>query len=373
MKLLRSGAAVAGVAALVALSGCGTNNNTTTTAQGSSSAGGQGGASNCASANLTGAGSSFQAPMEQQWASGYLSKCPDVHVNYNSVGSGAGIQQFGQGTIDFAGSDVVMKSDEQSAADKTCGGKPAIHLPVTAGGVAVTYNLQGVDQLKLSPDTLAGIFSGKIKTWNAQEIKADNPGATLPSTPIAVFHRSDGSGTTSVFTSYLSAASKKWTLGSGKTINWPVGQGAKGNEGVSAGVSQTSGGITYTEQAFAKLKKLPTALIKNGGDNYVELTAANVSKALESAKVTGTGNDVSVQMDYQPTDANAYPISTVSYVIVCSTYPSSFGKDKVDALKGYLTYAVTDGQQAAQDLGFAPVPSNLVDKVKSSIDAISAA
>ena len=377
MKVSRTTGAVgiAAVAAL-ALAGCGSNNNTGTAAPSSGASGGTTNAaagSDCASATLSGAGSSFQAPMEEQWISQYIQKCAGTQINYNSVGSGAGIQQFGQGTIDFAGSDVVMKQDEQQAADKRCGGNTAIHLPVTAGGVAITYNLQGVDKLKLSPDTLAGIFQGSIKSWDAPEIKQDNAGTNLPSTPITVFHRSDGSGTTSVFSSYMAAAAgSKWTLGTGKTLNWSTGQGAKGNEGVSAGVGQTKGGITYTEQAFAEQKKLPMALIKNAGGSYVELTSANVSKALETAKVTGTGNDVSVDVDYTPKDPQAYPISTVSYVIACSSYPASFGKDKVTALQSYLQYAVTDGQSAAQGLGFAPLPQTLVDKDKSAISAISA-
>ena len=311
--------------------------------------------------------------MQQQWSAGYLARCPGVHVNYNSVGSGAGIQQFGQGTVDYGGSDVVMTVAEQDAANRRCGGSPAIHLPVTAGGVAVTYNLSGVKQLKLSPGVLADIFQGKITRWDDAAIKADNTGTALPSTPIVVFHRSDGSGTTAVFSSYLAtAASDVWKLGSGKTLSWPLGQGAKGNEGVSAGVAQTTGAITYTEQAFAEQKKLPTALIRNAGGSYVELTSAHVSVALQAAQVIGQGRDLSVKVDYRPTAADAYPISTVSYVIVCSTYPKGFGQDKVSALQGYLTYALTAGQQSASGLGFAPLPTDLASKDESAIAAISA-
>lgn len=310
--------------------------------------------------------------MEQTWSSAYLARCPDVHVNYNSVGSGAGIQQFGQGTVAFAGSDVTMKPDEQQAADARCGGTPAIHLPVTAGGVAVTYNLPGVNHLRLSAPVIAGIFQGTITRWNDPAIKADNAGTDLPGTGIVVFHRSDGSGTTAVFSSYLqAAASGAWKLGADKSLNWPVGQGAKGNEGVSAGVSQTKGAITYTEQAFAEQKKLPTALIRNAGGSFVELTASNVSKALESATLAGQGHDLKATIDYQPKAADAYPISTVSYVIVCSRYPASVDAAKVKALKGYLDYAVTAGQQSATTLGFAPLPSQMVSKDQASIAAIS--
>ena len=310
--------------------------------------------------------------MQQKWISDYGAKCSGAKINYTSVGSGAGIQQFGAGTIDFAGSDVTMKDTEQSTANSRCDSNPAIHIPVSAGGVGITWNLPNVSSLKLSPDTLADIFQGKVTKWNDPEIAADNAGVTLPATAITVFHRSDASGTNSVFSSYMAAASKKWTLGTGKTLNWPVGQGAQGNQGVSAGVSQTTGGVTYTEQAFAIQHKLPLAQIKNGGGTYVELTADNVSKALESATLKpNSTNDLSAQMNYQPTDPSAYPISTLTYVIVCSKYPSSMGSDKVTLLKDYLNYAVTDGQQFAKDLGYSPLPASLVTKDQASINAIS--
>jgi phosphate transport system substrate-binding protein len=358
------------LAGAVAVTACGSNNNTgnggTVAATGSASG-------SCSAAQLTGGGSSFQAPMEQAWSASFLSNCPQVHVNYNSVGSGAGIQQFGQGTVDFAGSDVTMKPDEQRTADNRCGGAPAIHLPVTAGGVAVAYNLPDVKNLRLTAATVAGIFQGTITRWNDPVLAADNPGATLPNIPIVVFHRSDGSGTTAVFSAYLkAAAASSWKLGSDKTLNWPVGQGAKGNEGVSAGVNQTKGGITYTEQAFAEQHKLTTALIKNAGGSFVPLTSANVSRALETAQLSGTGNDLKATIDYKPAAADAYPISTVSYVIVCSHYPSSFGADKVAALKSYLDYAVGAGQQTAAQLGFAPLPPAMATKDRAAIAAVNA-
>ncbi len=311
--------------------------------------------------------------MQQKWISDYRAKCGSAQINYSSVGSGAGIQQFGAGTVDFAGSDVTMKDTEQAAADKRCDSNPAIHIPISAGGVGITWNLPNVKSLKFSPDTLADIFQGKVTKWNDPEIAADNAGVSLPATAITVFHRSDASGTNAVFSAYMAAASKKWTLGTGKTLNWPgTSQGAKGNEGVSAGVSQTVGGITYTEQAFAIQHSLPLAMIKNGGGTYVELTADNVSKALESATIKPvSASDLSADMNYQPTDPAAYPISTLTYVIVCSKYPSSMSADKVSLLKSYLTYAVTDGQQFAKDLGYSPLPASLVTKDQSSISSIS--
>jgi len=208
----------------VALAGCGTDNNST-------GGGGSSGSnnSNCPSGSLKGAGSSFQDPMEQNWISGYAGQCSGARVSYNAVGSGTGIQNFGANQVDFAGSDVTMKPDEQSKADSRCGGSKAIHIPVTAGGVGVTYNLPGVSSLQLSPATIAKIFTGKVKTWDDAAVKGDNPGASLPSTSIKVFTRSDPSGTTAVFTGFLSkAASSDWTLGSAKDLQFPVGTGKPG-------------------------------------------------------------------------------------------------------------------------------------------------
>jgi phosphate transport system substrate-binding protein len=357
------------------LSACGTDNNTVNTPGGASgtTATASAAAADCPQAALTGAGSSFQSPMQQQWSADYLGRCAAVRVNYNSVGSGAGIQQFTQGTVDFAGSDVAMKPEEQRSADERCAPGTAIHVPVTAGGVAVTYNVAGVKELKLSPMVLAGIFQGTITRWDDAAVKQVNPDAALPGDPIVVFHRSDGSGTTAVFSAYLSAAAaaSNWKLGAGKTLTWPVGQGAKGNEGVSAGVAQTKGAITYTEQAFAEQKQLPTALIGTAAGQFVALNATNVSAALESATVVGTGHDVTVKVDFAPSAAQAYPISTVSYVIACDRYPSTVSADSVKAIKGYLTYALGDGQKAAAALGFAPLPSSLLTKATAAVEAIT--
>jgi phosphate transport system substrate-binding protein len=309
--------------------------------------------------------------MEQQWAKDFAAQCSGAQVNYQAVGSGTGIQQFGQGTIDYAGSDVVMKSDEQAAANKRCGGRPAIHIPVSAGGVGVTWNLPGITNLSFSPDTLADIFQGKVKTWNDAEIKADNKGVNLPSTPITVVYRSDSSGTNAIFTSFLATTSSTWKLGSGKTVSWPTGQGAEKNQGVSAAVAQTPGAITYTEQAFAKEHNLPLAKVKNGGGSFVALNTASVTAGLSTAKSTGSGDNLTFDPNYRPSNANAYPIASLTYVIVCSAYPSSFGTAKVDTLKKFLTYAVTAGQQAAPGLGFSPLPQAIATKAQQAVASIS--
>ncbi|BEP12804.1 phosphate ABC transporter substrate-binding protein PstS [Acidothermaceae bacterium B102] len=319
------------------------------------------------SGSLSGAGSSFQGPMQDQWAKDYAAKCSGAKVDYQPVGSGAGIQQFGAGTtLDFAGSDVPMKTDEQAAADKRCG-SPAWHLPITAGGIGVTWNLSGVTDLTFSADTLADIFQGKVVKWDDAEIKADNPSATLPSTPISVVYRSDSSGTNAVFTGYLAAESKKWTLGSGKTVQWPSGTGAQKSAGVANAVKQTPGAITYVEQAFATTNQLPLAKIKNGTAG-VALTTASVTAAIAGDAITGTGNNLVATVNFAPTDPTAYPISTLSYEIVCSKYSSA---SKVPLLKGYLSYAAGAGQASADKLGFSPLPSAIAAKVATAIAAVS--
>jgi len=317
---------------------------------------------------MSGQGSTFQQTIEQQWSSDFAQKCSGAQVTYTGVGSGAGIEQFGLGKADFAGSDVVMLPDEQSAADKACG-STAIHVPVTAGGVAIIYNLQGVDNLQLSAPTLAKIFAGKIKTWDDSAIKQDNPGTSLPSTAIQVYHREDDSGTTAVLTGFLDAvAHSDWPNGAGKeSTRITVGQKATGSDGVVAGVKQTTGGITYAEVSYAQQNNLPTAKIKGVGD-YTAISGDTVSQALTSGfSVTGKGNDLAGKLDFTKM-TNGYPISTVSYAIVCSKYSSA---DTGKLVKAYFDYALTTGQDSADQLGFAPLPTQLATKAKASIDTVS--
>jgi phosphate transport system substrate-binding protein len=354
-----------GVAAVAAigLTACGSDNNGATGSEGDGSTD----AAGCASGSVTGQGSTFQQTIEEQWISDFSSKCSGAQITYTGVGSGAGIQQLGAGTTDYAGSDVAMIDTEQSAADEACG-SPAIHIPITAGGVAIIYNLDGVDSLNLSAATLAGMFSGAIKTWNDPAVKKDNPGVDLPSTGVKTYHRADASGTTAVFSGFLDATAKSdWTLGADKELSWSSGQGATGSDGVTAGVKQTDGGITYAEVSYAKQNKLPTAKVKGATGDYTEITGETVGAALDSGfSVTGTGNDLQGTLDF--TKMKGYPISTVSYVIACSTYSDS-GKGSL--VKAFLDYAVGDGQATADSLGFAPLPSSLSDKAKQSIDSIS--
>jgi phosphate transport system substrate-binding protein len=391
VRTSRTTAALVTIGGVLALgvAACGTNNNSTGASSSSSSASATsastpaGGTSSsaaaastgttsappCVSGTLSAQGSTFQANMETQWSKDFGAKCSGAQVNYQGTGSGAGIQAIGNGTADFAGSDVTMTADQQTAATNSCG-STAITVPITTGGVAIVYNLKGVQNLQLSAQTIAGIFQGKITKWNDPAIVAENSGASLPSTPISVFYRNDSSGTTQVFTTFLKdVAGSSWTLGASKTVTFFAGaQGAKGSAGVAAGVTQTDGGVTYDEESYVKGQNLPTAMVKGAGSSYAAPTTDAVSKAVgEGFTVMGTGNDLAGTMDYTKM-TDGYPISTVSYAIMCSKYKDA---TKGSLVKAYLYYAVSDGQAAADSLGYAPLPASLVSKDEASISSVS--
>jgi phosphate transport system substrate-binding protein len=319
----------------------------------------------CATGSISGAGSTFVANVVQQWIKDFGDKCPGANINYQGVGSGAGIQQFVAGTVDFGASDAVMKPEEEQPA--VAKGGAVLHIPWSGGGIAVEYNVVGVDKLQLSPETLAGIFAGKITKWNDAKITAENAGAKLPATGIQVVHRSDGSGTTNAFTSYLSAvAPLVWTVGSGKDVPWPTGQGAKGSDGVTAAVKQTDGAIGYAEVSFAKGSSLGIAAIRNPAGKYVQPDAANVAAALAEGTVP---SDLKVVANYKPADAKAYPISTYTWAIVFQK-PADTAKGKL--LKAFLAYAVGPGQDSAASLYYAPLPTELQTKAAAAVESIQA-
>ncbi len=352
--LFRSGAAL--FAAALALSACGSDNN--------SGASGADANIQCATGSVSGAGSTFAATIVQQWRSNYSNSCPGASINYQAVGSGAGIQQLTAGTVDFAGSDVPLKPEEEKAAEAKQG--DVVHVPWSAGAIAVEYNLPEAPNLQLRPATLAGIFNGTHKTWNDPVIAADNPGVTLPATPIQVVHRSDGSGTTAAFTSYLEAAAPDvWKAGSGKDISWPTGQGAKGSDGVTGAVKQTAGAISYAELSYPKLGKLGIAKIGNPTGAFVAPDAENaVTAALADAKVP---DNLQLDLDYTPQNPAAYPISTVTYAVV-PTKPGDAGKAKL--MQSFLRYALGDGQKAAPELFYAPLPAELTAPALEAVNRI---
>ncbi|HVU74148.1 MAG TPA: phosphate ABC transporter substrate-binding protein PstS [Mycobacteriales bacterium] len=362
MKVTRLGTAVALAAAgAVALGACGSSK--------SSNGGGSstGGSSNCPSGSIAGSGSTFQKNIELQWISDFGSSCKGLKVDYQGIGSGAGIQAFINGTVDFAGSDSLMKDDEQASADKRCGsGNTAEHIPITAGAAVFTYNIPGVTSLQVSAPLIAKIFSGKVTKWNDPAVKADNPSATLPDLTIQPVHRSDSSGTTGIMASWLTAADPTdWTLGTSKDLTFPGGQSASGSDGVTGLVKSTPGAITYTELSYALANSLTPAKVKNTSGAYVDPSGAAVSSALSTAKLDTSKGDTRVTPDYTTSAADAYPVSAISYVIVCTK-----GNKNAAALKAYLTYAVGDGQKSAGDLGYAPLPDAIDGPAKTAVAAI---
>ncbi|MEO3826984.1 phosphate ABC transporter substrate-binding protein PstS [Actinomadura sp. B10D3] len=353
------------VAGALALSACGSDNNTTASASGAPS-----GDIDCAKAGVNAAGSSAQKNAIEEWTKLYASTCAGANLNYNPSGSGAGIQAFTSGQVAFAGSDSALKPEEATAARKRCQGSSALNLPMVVGPVAVVYNLQGVDGLKLSPETLASVFSGKIKNWNDPAIAKENAGAKLPGDPIKPIYRSDESGTTDNFTNYLhTTAPKIWTWEKAK--KWPssTGQGAPKSDGVTSQVKSTAGSISYVEMSYAENNKLQTAHVKNGAGEFTALSPDSASKAVAGAKVAGTGNDVALEIDYATKEPGAYPIVLVTYEIACE---KGLPAEQAAFVKSFLTYTSSaDGQKILTGQGYAPLPPNVLTKVQASVKALS--
>lgn len=340
---------LAAVAILLALasSACGTDDNSSRLSAGRRPSAPVAGADD--QATLSGAGATFPATIIQEWIKQYRPLAPGVTVNYQPIGSGAGIQQLVSRTVDFAGSDVPLKASEVEA---TGGAGAVVQIPWTAGGVAVEYNLPGVDGLRLTSQALAGIFAGRITKWNDPAIRAENPSASLPASGIQVVHRSDGSGTTQVFTDYLKAvAPDVWTYTSGK--DWPAdtpGTGAKGSDGVTAAVKQSVGAIGYAEPSYPKQAGLGIAEIRNAAGRFVGPEARAVSAALSAATVRPDG---SLALNFTAPNPEAYPISSASYLMFYRA-ASDAGRDT--ALRHFAEWALTDGQELAEDLDYAPLP-----------------
>jgi phosphate transport system substrate-binding protein len=361
-------AAVAVVGAL-SLAACGTDDNSsggTSTAAATAAA-----ADNGLSGTINAAGSSAQANAIDQWKKDFQGKNPGASLNYQPSGSGAGVQAFIQGTVSFAGSDSALNDEkgEPAQADGRCKTGKAIDIPMVTGPIAVVYNLPGVDGLQLSPKTLGGIFSSKITKWDDAAIKADNPDAKLPSTPIQAFHRADESGTSDNFTKFLKATAE-WPYEPGKA--WPAeakGQGAKGSDGIASSVKGAEGAISYVELSFADNSQLQKAKVANGAGEFVELNADSAAKTVETAEVTGTGNDLKLSIDYNTKTAGAYPIVLVTYEITCE---KGLPADQSKLVKSFLTYTASDeGQAALKELGYAPLSGDLLTKVRSAVEAIS--
>ncbi|MFL5368564.1 MAG: phosphate ABC transporter substrate-binding protein PstS [Myxococcales bacterium] len=305
---------------------------------------------------INGAGATFPFPLYSKWFSTYNKMHPDVRINYQSIGSGGGIKQVTEKTVDFGASDAPMSDEELSRA------QGIQHIPTVMGAVVLVYNVPGLQSLRLTPETLAGIFLGKISNWNDPALAKDTPGAKLPDTPIAVAHRSDGSGTTYSFTDYLSKVSAQWKSGpgTGKSVNWPAGLGGKGNEGVTGLVKQNEGGIGYVELAYANQNKLPVAEMKNHDGAWVKPSLEAVSAAAAKAQIP---DDYRISITDQP-GKDAWPISTFTYLLVYKDMPDAA---KGEALLQFLWWAAHDGQKLASALEYAPLPAPVVSKVESTL------
>jgi phosphate transport system substrate-binding protein len=345
------------IASAAVIAACGSSSSSSPTASG--------GTSSNAPATLDGAGSTLAAPIYQQWGS--TLKGQGLTVNYNPVGSGAGITDLQTATVTFAGSDPALKPTDET---KLKG--PALQFPVAFGAITVSYNLSGVKSgLKLDGTTLADIFLGKIKTWNDPAIKALNPGISLPSTSITVVHRSDSSGTTDGFTKYLSAVSPTWKsqIGHGKDVKWPTGTGAAKNAGVAAAVKQTSGSVGYVEQAYALENGFTYASVKNSAGTYVLPTISNTSAAAEGITIPA---NLGISTINSP-NAQAYPIVSQTFLVVYKDPCKDGGANTTTAkgLRSFLSYAFGSGQQTlgsgSNQLPYAPLPSELASKDQTQL------
>ena len=309
---------------------------------------------------INGAGATFPYPIYSKWFDEYAKVDPSVRFNYQSIGSGGGQKQILAQTVDFGASDGPMSDENLSKAP----GK-ILHLPTVAGAVVMTYNLPGNPALKLDGETIADIFLGKIKKWNDPKIAASNPGAKLPENEIVVVHRSDGSGTTFIFTDYLSKVSAEWKqkAGNNTSVNWPTGIGGKGNEGVSGQVKQTPGTIGYVELIYAVQNKMPYAEVKNAAGQFVKPSIESVTAALGTANIP---DDFRFSMTNAPGDS-AYPIAGATWLLV---YEQQKDPAKGKKLIEFLKWALTKGEGMAKDLNYAPLPDEVQQRVLKRIDEI---
>ncbi len=314
------------------------------------------------SVSLTGAGASFPAPIYQRWFSEYNKENPNVQVSYQSVGSGAGVEQFIQQTVDFGASDVAMKDEEIQQVERG-----VAMLPMTAGSIVLAYNLPDVSELRLSREVYTDILLSNITTWNDPAIAQINPDVDLPNSNITVVHRSDGSGTTGVFTKHLAAISPEWSqqVGEGKTVEWPVGLGAKGNEGVTAQILQTEGSLGYVEYGYAKQQDIPVASLENKSGNYVAPSGQTASDALAAATLP---EDLRAFVS-DPEGEDSYPIVTYTWLLAYENYDDP---QKLEAFKNVVNWSLTEGQSYADELGYIPLPDNVVEKVQAKLDTIQA-
>jgi len=320
-----------------------------------------------AQVKLNGAGATFPNIIYQDWILSYNKAHPEVQLNYQSIGSGGGIRQFSEGTVDFGGSDAPMSDSAIAAIQGN-----VLHIPTVLGAIVITYNLPGVtQQLKFTPEAIADIFLGKITKWNDARLASANAGVSLPATDVVVVHRSDGSGTSFGFTDYLSKVSPEWAqkVGKGTSVNWPVGLGGKGNEGVAATVNQTPGGIGYVELGYATSNKMAFGHVRNSAGKFVAPTLEAVTAAAAGAlEKLGPSTDFRVSLTNQD-GAEAYPIATMTWLLLHKTYPDAA---KAKALVQFVWWAETEAQSRAASLGYAPLPRQLRPWIEARLKSITA-
>ncbi|WP_328977152.1 phosphate ABC transporter substrate-binding protein PstS [Streptomyces canus] len=357
------------VSGALALTACGSDD---TSDGGGSSASSTANASSIkcddAKGQLLADGSSAQKNAIDAWVKQFTQAC-GVQINYKGSGSGAGITAFTNGQVAFAGSDSALKPEEVTASKKVCSGGQAIDLPMVGGPIAIGYNVPGVDKLTLDAPTLAKIFNDKITNWNDPAIAKLNPGVKLPDLKIQAFHRSEDSGTTDNFTKYLIASAKSdWPYEGGKAWQAKGGQSASGSSGIAQQVKQTSGAIGYMELSYAKDGINPVS-IDTGASAPVEASVENATKAIADAKVVGTGSDLALQLNYATKAEGAYPITLVTYEIACDKGNKA---DTLAATKAFLRYiASEDGQKVLADNDYAPIPDDIIAKVRTTIEGLS--
>ena len=313
---------------------------------------------------LTGAGSTFVNPLMSKWSKEYHTLHPDIQINYQSIGSGGGRQQFLAKTVAFGASDAPL-TDEQLA--QAGGEANVVHIPVTQGSVVIAYNVPGVSQqLRFSAETIAGMFLGTIKMWNDPNIAADNPGVSLPSKPVLVVHRSEGSGTTDIFTDYLTKVNADWKakVGHGTSVQWPTGIGGQGNEGVANQVRNTVGGVGYIELAYARQNKIPYGSVKNRAGNYIDPDPKNVTNAAASLKELPADLRFSITDQAGP---QAYPIAGSTWVLL---YKNPQDVEQGKLVTRFVEWTITDGQKYATELDYAVLAKNLVQKSQAALRTV---
>ncbi len=308
------------------------------------------------SAQLSGAGASFPAPLYQRWFSEFNNQNPGVEISYQSVGSGAGVEQYLAGTVDFGASDAPLTDEERQAFQEEYGAEPT-QVPMTGGAVVFAYNLPGVENLQLPQETYCGIVTGDITNWNDPALAEANPDAELPDSEINFVHRSDGSGTTFIFTNHIAEVCSGWEAGAAKAIEWPTGTGAKGNEGITAQVQQTEGAIGYVEYAYANENGLSMAALENSSGNFIQPAPEAAAMALEGQEIP---EDFALTVP-NPDSAEAYPIVGLTWLLL---YPAAeYEPNKAEALARVIEWGLTEGDQFATELGYVPIGGEVQDRV----------